>query len=195
MIMQPSKAVLIFLTFSIFISTQTKAQIIVKNYEKEWKQVDVFVQKQLPKSALEQVKKIYQLAKKEKQDAQSIKALIYMTGLQNEITENGEAKAIADMEKEIATANEPAKSILSSLSAEMYWNYYQQHRWQLYNRTNTVPIDIGIKKDDIATWTTDDLTKKISELYLQSLKNSTLLQQTRLETYDAIISKIIAMKR
>jgi hypothetical protein len=189
MIMQPSKAVLIFLTFSIFISTQTKAQIIVKNYEKEWKQVDAFVQKQLPKSALEQVKKIYQLAKKEKQDAQSIKALVYMTGLGDEITENGEAKAIADMEKEITTANEPAKSILNSLSAEMYWNYYQQHRWQLYNRTNTVPIAIGIKKDDIATWTTDDLTKKISELYLQSLKNSTLLQQTRLEAYDAIIVK------
>jgi cell shape-determining protein MreC len=82
MIMQPLRTILIFLTFSVFYSVQTKAQTVVKNYEKEWKQVDAFVQKQLPKSALEQVKKIYQLAKKEKQDGQIIKAMVYMTGLQ-----------------------------------------------------------------------------------------------------------------
>jgi hypothetical protein len=185
MIMQPLRVLLIFLIFPIFISQQARAQAIVKNYEKEWKQVDAFAKKQLPKSALEQVKKIYQLAKKEKQDAQIIKALVYMTGLQDEITENSEAKAITELEKEIITATEPARSILNSLLAEMYWNYYQQHRWQLYNRTNTE----NFKKDDIATWTADDLHKKISELYLQSLKNSTVLRQTRLEAYNAIIVK------
>ncbi len=144
-----------------------------------------FVKKELPGSALAQVKKIYHLAKKEKQDAQVIKALIYMTSLQGEMAENSETKAIADIEKEITTANEPAKSILNSLLAEMYWNYYQQHRRQLYNRTNTE----NFKKTDIATWTTDDLHKKISELYLQSIKNPVVLQQTRLEAYDAIIVK------
>jgi hypothetical protein len=173
------------LILSTFITTQISAQPIVKNYEKEWKQVDAFIKKELPKSALEQVKKIYQQAKKEKQDVQVIKALVYMTGLQNEITENSEVAAISDIEKEITIANEPAKSILTSLLAEMYWNYYQQHRWQLYERTNTQ----NFKKEDIATWTADDLHKKIGELYLQSIKNSTLLQQTRLEAYDAIIVK------
>jgi hypothetical protein len=185
MAMQPLKAVFIFLFFSLFISLQTKAQTVVKNYEKEWKQVDAFVKKELPKTALEQVKKIYQLAKKEKQDAQVIKALVYMTGLQGQITENAEAKTIVTLEKEIILATEPARSILNSLLAEMYWNYYQQHRWQLYNRTNTE----NFKKEDIATWTTDDFHKKISELYLQSIKNSTSLQQTKLESYDAIIVK------
>src|SRR5580765_8244592 len=121
MIMQPLRALLIFLVFSLFILQQTKAQAIVKNYEKEWKLVDAFVKKQLPKSALDQVNKIYQLAKKEKQDAQVIKALIYMTGLQDEITENSEVKAIAELEKETINANEPARSILNSLLAEMYW--------------------------------------------------------------------------
>jgi hypothetical protein len=190
MIMQPLRSFSIFLIFIFFISLQTKAQPIVKNYEKEWKQVDAFVKKELPKSALEQVKKIYQLAKKDgstgsPQDAQIIKALVYMTGLQQGITENSEVKSIADIEKEISTATEPAKSILNSLLAEMFWNYYQQHRWQLYNRTNTN----GFKKDDIATWTTDDLHKKISELYLQSIKNTILLQQPRLNGYDGIIVK------
>src|SRR6266498_5475682 len=120
---------LIFIVASFFIVViplKTFAQTPVHNYEKEWKQVDAFAKKELPKSALGQVKKIYQLAKKEKQDPQVIKALVYMVGLQNEITENSELKAITDIEKEAQTAMEPAKSILNSLLAEMYWGYYQQ---------------------------------------------------------------------
>jgi hypothetical protein len=185
MIMQPVKPLSIFITFVFFVSLQATAQRIVKNYEKEWKQVDAFVKKELPKSALDQVKKIYQLAKKEKQSAQIIKALVYMTGLREQVTENSAVKSIDDVEREISTATEPAKSILNSLLAETYWNYYQQHRWQLYNRTNTG----GFRKDDIATWTADDFHEKISDLYLQSIKNASLLQQTKLNAYDAIIVK------
>src|SRR6185436_8155627 len=116
---------------------------------------------------------------------QVVKSLIYMTGLQNEVTGNDGTKAIADLEKETIAATEPGKSILNSLLAELYWQYYQQHRWQLYNRTNTG----ASQKDDVATWTADDLHKKIGELYLRSIKNSSLLQQTKLAAYDAIILK------
>jgi hypothetical protein len=104
--MQPLRSFFIFLILSTFITTQISAQPIVKNYEKEWKQVDAFIKKELPKSALEQVKKIYQQAKKEKQDVQVIKALVYMTGLQNEITENSEVAAISDIEKEMNRPNQ-----------------------------------------------------------------------------------------
>ncbi len=169
----------------ILLSFTSPAQAPVTPYQKEWKQVNELVIKQLPKSALEQVKKIYQLAKKQKQDAQVIKTLVYMTGLQAENTENAEAKSIADMEREIATSSEPAKSILNSLLAEMYWNYYQRQRWQFYNRTQTQKF----KKEDISTWTADDFHKRIGELFLSSIKNATLLQQTELEPYDAIIIK------
>ena len=185
MFMQPFRIIFFCLALILSFCSGIPAQTPVKNYEKEWKQVDALVKKELPKSALEQVKKIYQLAKKEKQDAQLIKSLVYMTGLQKENTENSEIKAIADMEKEIGTSNEPVTSILKSLIAEMYWNYFQQQRGRFYNRTNTKDF----KKEDITTWTADDLHKKISELYLQSIKNSALLQQTRLDPYNAIIVK------
>ena len=189
MIMQPLKACLIFIFLYTLVSLHVASQPAANNYAKQWRLVDEMVKKQLPKSAFEEVKKIYQLAKKDAssgyQQAQVIKALVYMIGLQNQITENTEAKSIADIEKEISSASEPAKSVLNSVLAEMYWNYYQQHRWQLYDRTNTR----SLKKDDIATWTADDFHRKISELYLQSIKNSALLQRTRLEVYDAIILK------
>src|ERR1044072_3211266 len=139
--------------FTLFIAASVCGQMPVKNYEKDWKQVDAFIKKDLPRSALDHVRKIYELARKDGQDAQVIKSLIYMISLQTEVTNNEETKAIADLEKETNAANEPAKSILNSLLAEFYWQYYQQHRWQLYNRTNTT----GFKKEDIATWTGDDL--------------------------------------
>ena len=182
---KPSLIFIVSSLFTIFLSFPSLAQTPVNNYEKEWQLVDAFVKKELPKSALEQVKKIYQLGRKGKQDAQVIKALVYMVSLQNGIRENSETKAIVDIEKEIVTANEPAKSILNSLLAEMYWGYYQQHRWQLYERTNTQ----NFKKEDIATWTVDDLHKRISELFLQSIKNSIVLQQTKLAAFDALIIK------
>src|SRR6185503_13648123 len=44
-------------------------------------------------------------------------------------------------------------------------------------------------KEDIATWSTEDFHKKISNLFLQSIKNQKLLQQTKLEPFNAIIIK------
>src|SRR4051812_23176162 len=74
----------------------------IKNYSAQWKKVDELIDKQkLPKSALEEVKKIYTQAKKEKQDAQLIKAVVYMVTLQDENRENAALLSIAEIEKEI----------------------------------------------------------------------------------------------
>ncbi len=170
--------------FGLFI-VNANGQTPIKKYEAAWKRVETFVKKRLPQSALTEVKKIYQLAKKEKQDAQVIKSLVYMPGLQSENRENNEIFSIKEIEKEIAGSKEPVSSILNSLLAEMYWNYYQQNRWDMYNRTKTADF----RKDDIATWGTDDFHKKIGELYVKSLKEEKLLQQTKLDPFDAIIIK------
>src|SRR5687768_709033 len=61
----------------------------------------------------------------------------------------------------------------------------QPHRYQLYNRTNTV----NFEKDDLATWTFDDFHRKISDYYLASIKNDKILKQVTLSNYDAIITK------
>jgi hypothetical protein len=159
---------------------------VIKNYSAEWKKVDELIQKQnLPKTALVEVKKIYALAKKEKQDAQIIKSLVYMISLQQENREGNQILSIKEIEKEIAANNEPAVSILKSLLGDLYWQYFQQYRWRLYDRTNTV----NFNKDDIATWTIEDFHKKISSLYLESIQNETLLKNTRLDPFNAIIIK------
>ncbi len=175
-------AIILFCLLSIGLTAQTTPH----DYDKSWKKVDSLISKKgLTQSALQGVTIIYTLAKKEKSDAQVIKALLYRMSLQEMNREDAAQKNIADLENEMKTAPDPAKAILLSIDAERYWNYFQQNRYKLYDRTNTTQF----AKQDIATWGMDDFHKKISELYLASIKNEKLLQQTKLEPFDAIIIK------
>ena len=97
---KPYKTLFLTISFcSIFFMTSNSQQSI-KTYSKEWKKAEYLAKKNLPKSALAEVKKIYALAKKENQDAQVIKALVYMTGLQSETREDNEVFSIKEVEKE-----------------------------------------------------------------------------------------------
>ena len=155
-------------------------------YDSLWKKADELTGKKgLPKSALTEVEKIYSLAKKEKQDAQMIKALVYEVQLNEQVNEEAKLIGFQLLDKEIKTASEPVKSILNSLLAVRYLNYFQQHRYQFYNRTQTV----NFQKDDIATWGINDFHSRIGALYLASLEKEKLLQQTSLQSYDPVIMK------
>jgi len=175
---------LLSLFFLLLISFSVKAQ--TKNFDAQWKKVDeLYFKKKLPKSALAEVKKIYTQAKKEGQDAQVIKALVYTVQLQQDTREESSQAGIKEIETELKGAKEPSASILRSLLAKQYWNYLQQNRWKFYDRTKTV----NYKREDIATWSLEDLHKRISELYLASIENEKLLKATGLSSYDAIIIK------
>ncbi|HTI89272.1 MAG TPA: alpha-2-macroglobulin family protein [Puia sp.] len=155
------------------------------NYDAKWKIVDsLYGKKGLTGSALAEVDRIYILARQEHNDAQGIKALLYRF-LLNSQREQMEPVTIRELDSAIAEAGQPAKSILQSLLARTYQQYFINHEWQLYNRTSTV----NFVKKDIATWGPDDFNEKISSLYLASLREDKLLEQTKLDSYEPIIVK------
>jgi len=185
MLMQPLKTVLsLFFVLGVLVITGN-AQTPTKTYKKEWKYIDeLIIKKNLPQTALTEVKKIYTLAKKEKQDAQIIKALVFLSLLQQDLREENESLSIKEFEKEMETATQPAKSLMYSLLADLYWSYFDKHiRWVNRLRTPTEQF----KKDDLATWGARDFYKKVSELYLASIKEEKLLQQTSFQKYNSII--------
>ncbi len=92
---------------------------------------------------------------------------------------------ITELQKEVAGARQPVRSVLQNILAYEYWSYFQRNRYRLYNRTSTG----GPVSRDIGTWTADDLRKKIEELFLASLKEDKLLQSTRLESFEPILIK------
>ena len=179
------KRLLLINLFVLSFFTMTEAQSKF-NYTAAWKKVDDLINKKgLPESALKEVKTIYAAAKKEKNNGQLIKALLFRVNLQQLKEEDADIKTIIEIEKEITLSAEPVKSILNNLLAEAYWQYFQNNRWKLYDRTNTQ----AFVKNDPETWSIDDFHQKISTLYLASIQNEKLLQQTTLDAFDPIINK------
>ncbi len=173
------------LLFSFSGLLEVSAQKANTNYEAQWKKTEELQKKGLTKSALAEVENIYAAAKKINNSPQIIKSLLFKINLKQQLEEDASQKSIDSLEREILNSTGPAKALLQSITGQLYWNYLQQNRYKLYQRTNTINFD----KKDIATWTADDLNKKISELYLASIKDESLLQKTQLEPFDAIINK------
>lgn len=61
-------------------------RVSAQSYEQMWKQVEVLEQKQLPKSAIQELRKIYEYAKQEKNVSQMMKAHLTRASLCIDIT-------------------------------------------------------------------------------------------------------------
>jgi len=180
------KKILIFLTaflLGMFVHLNVQGQDKGKLYKKEWKTVDSLNRKGLPKSALEVVEKIYEKAKANKDNDQILKAVVHRMKYINASEEKAFTRLLNDVDKEIAESIFPNQNMLHSMKAEMYWMYYNNNRYKILRRTNTM----GYKSDDIETWTLDQLTDKVIKHYLASLENKDSLFKTDIKVYDEII--------
>ena len=131
-----------------------------------------------------EVNKVYAAAKKEKQEAQWVKAIIYTNHLR-ESEDRDINLEVADMEKEIAGAPPRVAALLKSVEAEQLNQYLQAHRYRLGERTAIV----SDTSTDMATWSVKRLRQRIRFLYLSSIENSRILLQTPLENFDPILLK------
>ena len=155
------------------------------NYLKNWKKVETLEKKALTKSALQEVMVIYNLAIKDNNDAQQIKTAMYQIKYRNLVQDDSRENNIFFVDTLIARAKAPAKNILQSMQAEMFWQYLQNNRYKFYERTKLTDE----KTKDITTWSLDKLHATISKLYKASLGNTDILQSTKLDGFDPIIIK------
>jgi hypothetical protein len=154
--------------------------------QENWKRIDSLLNKAgLPESALKEVDVIYNTAKKQRNDVQLIKALIYKMTIADQLSDDGRYDNIKLIEQEIKEANEPARSILHSIAASSYWQYLQMNRYQFYNRTRISDN----KTDDIATMDLEQLYQLITDHYLSSIHDEGTLKNTSLNKYDPILIK------
>ena len=181
MFIQKLLLVILLLTgTSVTLMAQTK-----NDYDKNWKKVEAFEKKGLTKSALQEALLIYNIALKEGNDAQQIKSCMYQIRYRNMVEEDSQENNIFFTDTLIAKAKAPAKNILQSMHAEMFWQYLQNNRWKFYNRTKLAEE----KSKDITTWSIDKFYATITKLYKASLQNDAVLKSTKLDGLDAIIIK------
>ena len=86
-----------------------------ETYPSEWKKVEKFESKGLTKSAWYAVTNIYKKAQKENNDAQQIKACIYLIRYRNLVEEDSHENNIFFVDTLIDHAKSPAKNILQNL--------------------------------------------------------------------------------
>ena len=153
------------------------------DYDKAWTEIEKLWADRLPKSALEKVDSVYVRAVMENRTDQQIKALIYHLRTTQYVDEFSSQKAIEKVQSILKTASFPASAILHSMTAQLYWSYYQNNRWRYSQRTETVDF----KQDDIATWDLKTIAKATMEQYKLSLQNAEGLQQYLIIDYPAIL--------
>lgn len=153
-----------------------------KKYAKEWKTVDSLDELRLSQKALDQVMRIYTLAKTDKNNPQIVKTLIYKFKFSQELQEDTDQDFVKDLDKEIASADPVLTSILYSLKAEVIWTYYQHNRWAINQRTTVLG-----QSDDMAAWDAARFMDESRENYMLSLQNSIELKKIPINTIEDIL--------
>ena len=153
------------------------ATIVKADYSPEWRVVDSLVNEGLTESAQNAADSLYAKAKKEDAATQQVKALLYRMRLDSYKEEQAVVKALNRLESDASAAKEPLRSILHSITAEVYWRYYEQNRWRFYDRTKTV----NFKQDDITTWDLSKIVETVLHHYELSLADRTMLQRYPLQ--------------
>jgi len=177
-----------FFFFALFLfsfSFLTIQSQIPPLYTSSWKRVDSLVGLGQPKSAMEIVNSIMDMANNEKNDPQYIKAIIYRIRLNSEFQENFLVCTIRELRQACAVSAQPVRQILHSILGEVYWKYYQNNAYRFQDRTQVKQNS----PDDIETWDLNTILGAITSNYLSSIENETLLQNISIDVFDAIIEK------
>ncbi len=153
-------------------------------FTKEWKTIDSLEQQGLPRSAFEEVKKLYKKVKSSNNPAQLVKCLLYQSKYISQLEEDGLVQAMIGLNKEIDMTEFPARPILQSILAEAYLQYLDNNQWRLSNRSTTT----GDLPEDLLAWTPADFTEESRKLLFASIENDEL-KKVDLNDFQSIVDE------
>ncbi|NNL32342.1 MAG: alpha-2-macroglobulin [Flavobacteriaceae bacterium] len=157
------------------------------SYDDLWKSVEKFEMEGLPKSALKIVSQITSKADNEQNSQQQVKALLYKSKFALTLEEDAQLKIISDFKQKIVESEPPTSNFLENILAKLYWQYFQQHRWQFYDRSKT---EEKVDVNDFRTWDLQTLFNEIHLHYQNSLKNGLILQQEDIRDYELLLHTV-----
>lgn len=177
--------------FLLLIASLSNIYAQKMEYTKAWKEVDSLLRKRLPESARPLIAKIYAQAQTENNTDQLIVAFGYRMKVVDLKEDQPAGVILREFLAEIKNAKQPAKSILQSMFAQLLWEYYEQNRWRIQQRTDVAEV----KDLEIETWSLAKLAQESQSYYLQSLQEKELLQRTELGVFKEILGNNTASDR
>lgn len=158
------------------------------NYNDLWAKVDSLEKEGLYKSALDVVSTIFSEAQSDENAPQIVKSVIFRMKYNSYLEEDDFIKAIAELNSLSEGEGFPIKQLVHSVTAEVYWQYYQSNRWEFMNRTQTV----NFENDDIRTWDLKTISAQVNKHFLLSLESADSSQHANLNDFKDILEQTAA---
>ena len=155
------------------------------DFEAAWKRIDSLSKIGLSKSVLEELDKIYILAKKEKNAPQIVKICLFQLNFEKKIEENHFFKAVERIKSEIASNPPPLRNIFHSILAEMYTWYYNGNQWAILERPRVqIPDETNIDQ-----WDALRFMQEIHIHHQNAISDKKALSTKSIREFDPILIK------
>lgn len=155
------------------------------NYAELWAKVDSLEKDGLYKSALDVVNTIFSKAQDDSNAPQIVKSVIFRMKYNSYLEEDDFIKALAELNSLSEKEEFPIKQLIHSVTAEVYWQYYQSNRWTFMNRTQTV----NFENNDVRTWDLKTISEHVNKHFLLSLESADSSQHTDLADFKDILAQ------
>lgn len=152
-------------------------------YSEYWTQIDSLKNIGQPASAAKLAEELLSIALNENNPAQILKAHLYCISLWAQYEEDYELKAIENSKKLISKTTTPAREVLKSITAELYYVWYNNHQWELKERGT-----IGESSEsDFRLWDSKTFADTIAAYYLASMLVPERLYQIKAREFIPIL--------
>jgi uncharacterized protein YfaS (alpha-2-macroglobulin family) len=148
-----------------------------------WKKVKEAKSKGLPKTAIEHLQPIYEMAVKDGDMTDAVKALCEKIVMEGNIQGNKPEEKIIRLEEEIKNADAKVKPLLKIILAKWYWHYYSRNRYRFMNRSRTE----GLDEKDFTTWDLPKLFGHVGDLYENVLAQEDFLKNESLKQLEGFL--------
>ncbi len=105
-------------------------------YFRQWNRILGLIEQQKPKSAAELIDSVYEVAKMKDDKIIQLKAELYYLLVVKDTSESADRDLIALAEKHIQSSTFPYQAVWQSVTAELYWNYYNNNRYRFLERSH-----------------------------------------------------------
>mgnify|MGYP003662818142 CR=1 FL=1 len=153
--------------------------------DSQWKQVRDAMNRGLPKTAIEKLDPIIELATQDKAYAEAIKAVALKISLEGNIQGNKPEEKITRMREQVDAAPVEMKPVMEAVLANWYWHYFQQNRWRFVQRTETSELP----SEDFTTWDLPRILAEVDAQFEKALEAEDVLKSTPIAQYDELFEK------
>lgn len=151
-----------------------------KDYNEMWKKVKESIENDLPETAEKQLNEIESAAKRDKNQPQLLKTVLYRQQIFRLKEEDPEKAFLAFAESKMNELGKTETAVLHLEIAKTYADYYEQNQWQL---RNNLPIDGDMSQVELKYWDEKTFRKVIDQHYTEALKDKETLKNAKTNDY------------